>query len=141
MFAGTDRGSKFSYNLLDVGAKAGVSTLSVKKNYGKGMGTLSAQGPSVSGNIGAEANHKRVGIDAMAEASLAKAKASAGSAFAEANLNANTGAKIGTDGVKFGILGFGATLGVGGRLSLDTPLGSLGAEGKNGRCPGCRKRH
>lgn len=37
-----------------------------------------------------------------------------------------TRAKVGTDGVEANLLGFGLTMGVGGKWTINTPFGSVG---------------
>lgn len=127
-FAAPSKGWKdpsAEWNLVNVGANAGLSTVKAERELTENS-KLSLQGPSCGVDAGVKVTGERVGVDLMAEASAAQAMVSAGPAFVNANLNANTGVKVGTDGVKVGFLGFGVTLGVGGKFSLDTPVGSAG---------------
>jgi hypothetical protein len=63
----------------------------------------------------------------MAELSAVKGEATLGPLYGSVGLNANTGLKLGSGGCQAGFLGFGLTLGVGGRWTIDMPFGSAGA--------------
>jgi hypothetical protein len=65
----------------------------------------------------------------MAELSAVKGEATLGPVYVSAGLNANTGVKVGSEGVQASLLGFGLTFGVGGRWTIDTPFGSAGVGG------------
>ena len=106
---------------------------------GQGVGGVTLAGPSIGGEVGFQTSVKQgPEVSAMLEASLARAETSINlskngisggngpALLASANLNANTGIKVGGGGVKFGILGLGATMGVDNRWTLDTPIGSVG---------------
>ena len=84
------------------------------------------KGPSAGIDFGLKLTGNEQRIAAMAEASAASASFTAGDGSATTiNFNASTGMKVGNDGVKFAMFGFGATLGCQGIYSFDTPLGSI----------------
>ena len=128
--SGTQRGGEASMDIdvtvLDVSAEAHATTVKAGTEYGDGVGTVSVEGPNAGVDIGIRSGLKKSGFSAMAEASVGKATGTLGPLYAEANLNANTGLKIGTEGVKANFLGLGFTLGVGGKFTFDTPFGSIG---------------
>jgi hypothetical protein len=88
-------------------------------------GNLVIKGPNAGIDLGFKVGSD-TGVSAMAELSVAKAEISNGPLYASLNLNSNTGLKIGNDGCKVGLVGFGLTLGVGGKWTIDTPFGSVG---------------
>ncbi|CAL8118034.1 unnamed protein product [Orchesella dallaii] len=115
------------------GYRAGVSgnvtilkseTKNIKVND-KWDATVEATGPSLKGDIGAAYGSEKK-VSAMVEPSLVKVEGQVGPVVGSVGLNANTGVKLNEEGVKFGILGFGLTLGVGGKYTVDTPFGSGG---------------
>lgn len=112
---------------LNVSAAAKASTIKAGTISEDGFTTVAYEGPSAGIDVGVKSGVKDSGISAMAELSAAKATKTVGPLYTEANLNANTGVKIGKKGFKLNFLGFGATLGVGGKFTLDTPVGSVGS--------------
>lgn len=102
-------------------------TVRAEKQFANGAVEVGFEGPNTSFDIGIRSNVKNSGLAAMAKLSAAKAEVAVGPLYACGNLNANTGVKIGRQGLQVGLAGFGITLGVGGRWTIDTPFGSAGA--------------
>ncbi|KAJ6645505.1 hypothetical protein Bhyg_00711, partial [Pseudolycoriella hygida] len=120
----------------DIGKKSGVSG---SATFLKAEGTLDAEkdisgavsGPTIGGSAGLSIATD-TGAGAMLEASAVKAEGTIGvtkkaSLYGSVGLNADTGVKANREGVKANLLGWGLTLGVGGKFTFDTPFGSLGA--------------
>jgi hypothetical protein len=117
----TREGFDKSADFVVAGAEVNLSLLEAKQEYR--FGELALNGP----NGGVDLSLKsKGGVAAMVEASAAKAEATCGPLYVSANLNANTGIKLGRNGAQFGFLGFGLTLGIGGKWTIDTPFGSAG---------------
>ena len=104
-----------------------VHTVKCETDYGGGIGTVGAEGPNAGIDVGFKTGTDFTGVALMAEASAVKAEVTLDPAYLSGNINANTGVKMGSGGFQLNILGWGATLGVGGRWTVDTPVGSAGA--------------
>lgn len=111
---------------FNVGAEARIHLIKAETEYGNGIGTIGFQGPSAGIDIGLRSSTENSGISAMAELSVAKAEGTLGPLYGSVGLNANTGFKLGDGGVEANALGFGVTLGVRGKWTINTPFGSLG---------------
>lgn len=126
---GWEVSSETEVNAVNIGADVRQET--VKFQAENDTGSVTVAGPSAGAEVGFKSNQNRTGLSAMAELSAARAEGTLNitenaAVYGSANLNANTGAKIGTDGVEVNVLGFGLTLGVGGKWTFNTPVGSLG---------------
>ncbi|CAG2172199.1 unnamed protein product [Oppiella nova] len=97
------------------GADFHVHTIKLETDYGGGIGTVGAEGPNAGIDVGVKTGTDFTGVALMAEASAIKAEVTLGPAYLSGNINANTGVKMGSGGFQLNILGWGATLGVGGR--------------------------
>ncbi|ODM93088.1 hypothetical protein Ocin01_13597 [Orchesella cincta] len=113
------------------GYRAGVSgnvtllkTENIKVND-KWDASVEATGPSLGGAFGAAYGSEKK-VSAMVEPSLVKVEGQVGRVVGSVGLNGNTGVKVNEEGVQFGVLGFGLTLGVGNKYTIDTPFGSGG---------------
>ena len=96
-------------------------------------GSGKVAGPSAGAEAGYKRTEKGENIVLKTELSLARAEKSFQvtenvDAYVSANLNANTGFQAGDDGVEVNLVGFGLTLGVGGRWTINTPFGSFGGK-------------
>lgn len=99
--------------------------------YESGNDLVTVAGPSLGAETGLKHTIKGGNLVAKGEFSAARVEGTLPvtediGLYGSANLNANTGVQIGADGFELNILGFGLTLGVGGKFKVNTPLGSAG---------------
>ncbi|KAH9399848.1 RING-box protein 1 [Tyrophagus putrescentiae] len=112
----------------NTGIEIGTSGQTIKYESEDGSGKVA--GPSAGAEAGYKRTEKGENIVLKTELSLARAEKSFQvtenvDAYVSANLNANTGFQAGDDGVEVNLVGFGLTLGVGGRWTINTPFGSM----------------
>ena len=103
------------------GAKVTMGEASAKWN----IFSAYAEGPNAGADakIGMTEGGLPVEAGAMAELSLGKAGVKAGPVAAALNVNADTGAKVGPQGVEASVLGLGFSIGK--KTGIKTPLGEI----------------
>jgi hypothetical protein len=117
----TRSGSDASVDIVLAGADIGLSIFEVKREINDDS-ELSIT--VLSGGL--DLSLKRDGVGAMVEASAVKAEVTYGPLYLSGSLNCNTGIKLGSKGCQAGFFGFGFTLGVNGKWTFDSPVGSVG---------------
>ena len=137
LFKATREGFDASNDLEMYGIDMSIHSIIVEKSFDKG--SLSVEGPNAGIDLSTKLGPEN-SISLMAEASVAKAESTLDitknvALTVTVDLNCNTGVKIGSGGVKASFLGFGLTMGVGGKWTIDTPVGSVGG------CPAQAEKH
>ena len=89
--------------MANIGVEARQET--IKYDSVNRIGSSTLAGPSAGVELAFKSNQYRSGVSAMTELSLGRAEGTLNvtknvGAYGSANLNANTGARIGTDGVE-----------------------------------------
>ena len=96
----TDSRKGFVTEFFNVGAESSYTSIRSERGYGGGLGKVGLEGPKAGVFAGAKAGNKGLNVGAMAEASIAKASGTLGPFYGSLGLNANTGVKLGTEGVQ-----------------------------------------
>ncbi|ODM90887.1 hypothetical protein Ocin01_15797 [Orchesella cincta] len=117
-----------AFSGFKTGVSGNMTLLKLEKKFCDDV-KLTGKGPSLGGDAGVFLGTENK-IAAMVEPSLCKLEGQAGPLVGSVGLNANTGVKVCEEGVKCAWLGFGLTMGIGGKFSIDTPFGSAGVARK-----------
>lgn len=132
--------SCYSFQLLTdgnnshfAGFKAGVSgdvsLLKAQKQVSENV-KVGFTGASAGASLGARFGTENA-VAAIVEPSLLKVEgqysvSDNAALCGSVGLNATTGVKLNKEGFKAGVLGFGLTMGIGGKFTIDSPFGSAG---------------
>ncbi|ODM90883.1 hypothetical protein Ocin01_15798 [Orchesella cincta] len=113
-----------AFSGFKTGLSADVTFLKLKSEVSDNA-SMTGSGPSIGGDIGLFLGSENK-IVAMVEPSLCKVEGQIGPFVGSLGYNLTTGVKLSEEGFKFAWAGFGLTMGIGGKFSVDTPFGSGG---------------